>query len=37
LGTAGGGATVDINSAGGGSAFFGGTANSFLLVEEIMA
>lgn len=36
-GTAGGGATVDINSAGGGSAFFGGTANSFLLVEEIMA
>jgi hypothetical protein len=36
-GTAGGGATVDINSANGGSAFFGGTANSFLLVEEIMA
>ncbi len=36
-GTAGGGATVNINTAGGGSAFFGGTANSFLLVEEIMA
>jgi hypothetical protein len=36
-GTAGGGAAVDINSAAGGSAFFGGTANSFLLVEEIMA
>jgi hypothetical protein len=35
-GTTGGGATVDINSAGGGSAFFGGTANSFLLVEEII-
>jgi hypothetical protein len=31
-----GGTTVDINAAGGGSAFFGGTANSFLLVEEIM-
>ena len=36
-GTAGGGATVNINTAGGGSAFFGGTSNSFLLVEEIMA
>jgi hypothetical protein len=36
-GTAGGGATVNVNTAGGGSAFFGGTANSFLLVEEIMA
>jgi hypothetical protein len=35
-GAAGGGATVDINSASGGSAFFGGTSNSFLLVEEIM-
>jgi hypothetical protein len=36
-GTAGGGATVNINTAGGGAAFFGGTSNSFLLVEEIMA
>ncbi len=36
-GTAGGGATVNINTAGGGTAFYGGTANSFLLVEEIMA
>jgi hypothetical protein len=36
-GTAGGGATVNINTAGGGNAFFGGTANSFLLIEEIMA
>ena len=36
-GTASGGATVNINTAGGGSAFFGSTANSFLLVEEIMA
>jgi hypothetical protein len=36
-GSAGGGATVNINTAAGGSAFFGGTANSFLLVEEIMA
>jgi hypothetical protein len=36
-GTAGGGATVNINTAGGGSTFFGGTANTFLLVEEIMA
>jgi hypothetical protein len=36
-GSASGGATVNINTAGGGSAFFGGTANSFLLVDEIMA
>ena len=36
-GTASGGATVNINTAGGGSAFFGSTADSFLLVEEIMA
>ena len=36
-GAANGGATVNINTAGGGSAFYGGTANSFLLVEEIMA
>ncbi len=36
-GTAAGGATVNINTVGGGSAFFGGTANSFLLVDEIMA
>jgi hypothetical protein len=35
-GTAGGGAAVNINTAGAGGAFYGGTANSFLLVEEIM-
>jgi hypothetical protein len=35
-GAASGGAVTNINTAGGGSAFYGGTSNSFILVEEIM-
>jgi hypothetical protein len=35
-GTANGGTVVNVNTAGGGSAFYDGAANSFLLVEEIM-
>jgi hypothetical protein len=36
-GSTSGGVVTNINSANGGSAFYGGTCNSFLLVEEIMA
>jgi hypothetical protein len=35
-GTASGSVATNINTANGGSAFYGGTSNSFILVEEIM-
>jgi hypothetical protein len=35
-GTASGSVVTNINTANGGSAFYGGTSNSFILVEEIM-
>jgi hypothetical protein len=36
-GTASGSAVTDVNTANGAGAFYGGTSNSYLLVEEIMA